>query len=375
MRDQVVIMIAPLSSPSLRTRLAKMVPLINDHGLRVRFFGWQREKNDKSRALPGASLDESAILHGGGYASRKARLMYPLWMLMVFWCVLRLGRGQSIFCLGWETAFPARLAATFTGAQIIFDDADRFSMSISLPSPLRSILQRLERWTSFACDLHIVPGFTRYEWRNEQMVLLRNTPSRRDFEAAREIAPERPSAAIVLYANGWIGETRGARVFLDLLDRAFEEKQDMRLVIAGRIEGPSAKRLVEHPFVQYIGQVDQTVALSWYSAVDLLLSYYDPSVPINRQAESNKWGDAVYFGTPFIVNSEVETAKQFVDDGAAFSLEYSDTAALFTLIKDLAIDRKALLAAKNCLASFKEEFPIFDEGLSQILRRLTQETP
>lgn len=370
MRNNTIVMIAPLSTPAIRTRLSKMLPLINDREFAVRFFGWRRDVAEKNDFRPTEGLTVASILRGGGYASRKARLMYPLWMIVVFWCVLRLGRDQTIFCLGWESAFPARMAAMFTGAKIIFDDADRFSLLLKLPGPLHTLLQRLERWTSYRCALHIVPGFTRYEWQHENMLLLRNTPLKRDFEAARAVAPPRPDAALVLYANGWIGETRGAWVFLELLDRALLEKCDIKMVIAGRLDGPSAARLIDHPLVTYLGEVEQSIALSWYSAVDLLLTFYDPSVPINKKAESNKWGDAVYFDTPFLVNSEVETATRFVEASAAFSVPYADTDRCFDLLKELLRCPEKMTSTKRKLASFKDRLPVFDEGFAAIINRI-----
>jgi len=364
-------MIAPLPSPSIRTRLTKMVPIFNEHGYKVRFFGWERTAGESlNTGANDSHIEETPILKGGGYSTKKALAMYPVWMLTVFWCVLRLGKGQLIFCLGWETAFPARLAAAFTGAQVIFDDADRFSLVLNLPSLVRRLVQRLERWTSFQCELHVVPGFARYDWKHQNMQLLRNTPLLRDFEIARVNVPERPSADFVLYANGWIGETRGAPVFLELLERAEKSGLNIHMVIAGRIEGPSADSLIRHNLVTYVGQVQQNEALSWYQATDLLLTFYDPIVPINRKAESNKWGDAVHFDTPFVVNSEVETAKNYIAKGAAFSVPYADAKKLFDLISDLVGSPEKQLNAIRQISTFKASLPLFDNSLENILRKI-----
>jgi glycosyltransferase involved in cell wall biosynthesis len=363
-----IVFLAPLGAIRKRTRLAKMASLIRARGDELLFIGWEREKGE-AEALRSADtgIRETVILRGGGYASRRTRLFYPLWMIVVFLKTLRLGRDKALFCLGWETAFPARLAAVFTGARVIFDDADRFSMIVGLPGPLHRWLEALERWTSRSVALHLVPSFSRYQWRHPRMLELGNSPLLADMERARANPPSRPAAALVVYANGWIGESRGAPVFLRALDLIDARSLDIRMVIAGRVTGPGADELIEHPRVTFLGEVSQSEALAWYAAVDVLLTYYDPSVPINRTAESNKWGDAVFFGTPFIVNTEVETAAGFVAAGAAWAVPYDDAGALVDLLNALSRDQALVRSAAERLAEFRASYRAFDERMTEIL--------
>jgi glycosyltransferase involved in cell wall biosynthesis len=362
-------MLAPLSAPGRRTRLSKMIPVLRDAGYQVRFFGWERVRGEMEQfAWNGDGVDETAILHGGGNATRRARLMYPLWMLAVFWRVLTLGRAPMLFCLGWETAFPARVAAAFTGAQVVFDDADRFSLVVRLPRPLHQLLQMLERWTSRHVLLHLVPGFSRYDWRGANMLVLRNTPSQADFEAAARLTPPRDKADLVLYANGWLVDSRGTPIFLEALRRFDSSPLDIRLLIAGSIESDAGRALISHPKVTYMGELPQREALALYPFSDLVLTYYDPDVPINRLAESNKWGDCVYFGTPFLVNSEVETAAGLVAAGAAFAVPYHDVDALVALLSAFARDKAAITQASRACASLRADYPVFDAQLRRILQ-------
>lgn len=367
--------IAPLPAIRKRTRLVKMVRHFILRGFQVQFHGWERQSGEaQSLCWEEPGLQELTILKGGGYASGRARAMYPLWMLAVFFRVLWLGRHQTLFCLGWETAFPALLAARFTQSVIVFDDADRFSMILKLPRPFSSVLQYLERWTSRHVLLHIVPSFSRYEWRNPNMVPLRNTPLRKDFEAAAATPKDSFEHSLTVYANGWLGETRGAPEFLDLANRLEASGASVRFLIAGRVDSPAGEALIQHPLVIFYGEVDQTRALALYRHADVVLTYYDPKVPINRKAESNKWGDCVYFGIPFIVNSEVETANPFVEMQAAFAVPYKDTEGLFRLIYKWTDDLSPLKHASTQLELFRSDYPVFDDQLDHILQRI-QENP
>jgi glycosyltransferase involved in cell wall biosynthesis len=366
-----IIFLAPLPALRKRTRLVKMASVILGRGHRIRFFGWERDVGESVRfAWQQGGVVETSLLRGGGYASDRARALYPLWMAKVFWRVLRLERNKLLFCLGWETAFPALLASYFTGARIVFDDADRFSMIVRLPKTAGWALRRLEQWASRSAALHIIPGFSRYEWAHDRMVVLRNSPLEADFRATEESRLTRPEAEFVLYANGWVGESRGAPVFLQLLEIAEARGLDLNLVIAGRVDGPSARSLIKHPRVTFLGEVAQREALAWYRVCDAVLTFYDPSIVINRKAESNKWGDAVYFGCPIIVNVEVETAAPLIDVGAAFAVPYSDAAALADLVERLANCSDTLSAAARGAAALRPEYPVFDCQFVEILTRL-----
>ena len=369
MRD--IVFLAPLPTISKRTRLSKMIAPILDSERKIQFFGWEREPGEMENFQTKIDgVTEKAILRGGGYASKRVRLMYPVWMMVVFTRVLILGRQRLIFALGWETAFPALLASMLTRSRIVFDDADRFSMILKLPKPANAVLQRLERWVSFRSQLHIVPGLARYEWRHDRMVILRNTPLAKDFEDARAAAPGRLPHELVIYANGWIGETRGAPVFLEALNLAAERGIDVRFLIAGRVDGPSAPHLISHPAVSFVGELTQKDALALYTVCDAVVTFYDPNVPINRLAESNKWGDAIFLGCPIIVNSEVETAHDLIDRGAAFSVPYHDVDGLVTLWQRFIEDPAQFEKAGKALAAFKSDFPEFDTQFVGILNRL-----
>lgn len=359
-------LMAPLPAPAMRTRLAKMVALMTSSGHSVSFYGWDRVRGEASTAAtPG--ITEKTILRGGGYGSTRTRAYYPIWMICVFWSVLLMGRRRTIFCLGWETAFPAVLASLLTRSDIIFDDADRFSLVVGLPGPIKRLVQRLEYWTSLKVKLHIIPGWSRYEWRGDNMILLRNTPSQIDLEAAHQLAPARQDYELVLYANGWLGATRGAGVFLATLDALIARNVSVLMHIAGRVDCPAGEALIARPEVQYHGSVSQKEALALYPASDVVLTYYDPRIAINRLAESNKWGDCIYFGVPFVVNSEVETARPYLEAGAALSCPYDDSEGLATLLTEFASSQSAREKARTAVTAFLPDHPLFDTQVSNIL--------
>lgn len=365
---ETIYVIAPGSAIRKRTRLAKMIPVFLSEGHRVNFIGWERLKGEREQFAWGDErVSEESILKGGGYVSKTARAMYPLWMLAVFFKVLFLGRSRLLFCLGWETAFPALLASFLTGSRIVFDDADRFSMIIRLPGPAHRLLTSLERWTSYRVLAHLVPGFTRYEWQHPKMMLLRNTPTTQDFARARELGRERVEGEFVLYVNGWIGETRGASVFLELMKRLRERRPGVRMIAAGWTDCDAGRELFAMSNVTFYGELPPDEALALYYVSDVVLTYYDPAVPINRKAESNKWGDCIFLGKPFIANSEVETARVLLDNGFGFGVAYNDVDGLVGLVEELASASVAEVVESSGREQIRAEYLPFDVVIRRIL--------
>ena len=353
-----------------RTRLAKMARFAEDHGLSIDFFGWEREFGELNRfRWGGEQINERAILRGGGYATRFARLLYPIWMALVFLKCLFLPKRSVVWCLGWETAFPARLASAVRNLDIVFDDADRFSMLIRLPGPLQALLVKLEKWTSYKSKVHLVPGWSRYEWQHTGMVLLRNSPLRADYEHALELSKSDRNYAITLYVNGWIAWDTGARIVMKALDELHARGVDCKLIVAGRVASVDGQALIARHDVEFKGELPQRKALELYRSSDIALTLYDPSVPINRHAESNKWGDCVFLGTPFIVNSEVQTATKFVESCASLNFEYNDYITLANIIEKLSNDRSILSILKINLSQFKPEYLPFEDQLMQIFNK------
>ena len=363
-----IIFIAPLPAIRRRVRLAKMTEVILQSCNSIRFLGWERTPGELEKfRWRDQRVKERAILSGGGWTSKKTRMMYPVWMMLVFFHVLILGRRKIIFCLGWETAFPVIIACFLTKSKVIFDDADRFSMLLTMPRFLKNGIERLERWASKHSLVHLIPGWTRYDWRNDNMIALVNTPTTTQLKSVNASGKTHENSSLIVYVNGWLNWDTGSRVFLKALDLSEARQLDMIMIVAGKPVCEEAHNLINHPKVRYFGELPQEQALSLYLVCDVALTYYDPSVAINRHAESNKWGDCIALGRPFIVNNEVSTAKKFVERGAAFSCPYHDANSLVDLFESLINDKSRLLSATKAIRSFENEYPPYDMQLFSIL--------
>lgn len=360
--------VAPLPAISKRTRLTKIVECASDIQ-EVNFYGWQRLKSE----IP--DPEGKIILKGGGYSSKKARLMYILWIIKVFFLCISFKKDDVVWALGFESAFPAILAAKIKGFRVIYDDADRFSSLFNFPSLLKKILIKLEIYSSHNAFRHIIPGNERYEFESPNFFILKNTPTAADVLKAKKFALDElvqnklNEYKITIYVNGWLGDGRGLKVIHDVA----KQLPSVAFLLAGRVDSKYAESMLKFKNVIYLGEVPQYQALAYYKLASFVFTYYDPKIPINRMAEANKWGDALQFGTPIIVNSEVVTAQYLRDANSALSVSYDDVNTLISSLNSMLSDPKEYLRLRESIQDLQSKFPAFDYQLINLFKSLEQE--
>jgi len=364
-----IILIFPLSTLSKRTRLTKIARIATDLGLQISTWSWERVPGEGNQELNIQFNERCALMTGGGYALGKKKILYMKWMWVVFARLLRFRPTGPIYCLGFETAFPAWLASKIIRLQYIFDDADRFSLLIRFPFIFNKLVQFFERKTSEGSIVNIIPGYERYEFRNSKQRILKNHPDAKTLSLSKTISVERPVADLVIYVNGWMGETRGMPIINKLAQR-LNGIDNICFIAAGRVDGESAKSFINQPNVSYKGEISNAEALSLYQIVDLVFTYYDPVVEINRFAESNKWGDCLAFAVPPIVNMEVVTAEYLRNKSACLSIAYHDVDGLELEIKNFALHPQSLDILKKNINSLTSHIEYFDNGVKNIFQEV-----
>lgn len=365
MTSKIVTVVAPLSALSRRTRLFKLARYLQANARTVQHIAWERCPGEGVERGLDNDIEKRFLLKGGGYGTRHARAMYPIWMLRVLIACLGIERNHTVWALGFESAFPAVVAGKFRGFKVVFDDADRFSLLFPLPAWLRGVVARLEAWTSRNSDVHIVPGEERYDFDSNKFLVVRNMPSLIELQAARRIGPpERPDADLVININGWLGSGRGMATALQVARRLQGER--VAFLLVGKIDCEEAEEMTRLDNVVSLGEVSNASALATYLASDYVFTYYKPNTVINRFAQSNKWGDAVKTSVGVIVNSEVETAEYLRKAGAAISVAYDDVDGLCRELRTCLADRRRVMAHREASGLLGEQAGFYDDSLDAV---------
>ncbi|MET1280061.1 hypothetical protein [Vibrio navarrensis] len=332
-----VLIISPTSSLTARTRLYKIARLVTDKGQSVIHWGWKRSDSDILIESDDINIKGRVhILSGGGYNNCINKAMYVFWGLSVFFRLL-LAKRRTVWALGLETAFPAVLASIFRNHKVIFDDADRLILLFNFQGWLYRLVRRVEIFVSTRSHVHLVPSKLRYDYSSDNFFELKNLPTESNVKDAyaKVIPPNIQSkieGKVVIYANGWLSDTRGSFFIIDLINKIKSNNLQDKVVIilAGRIDSYKLQESIDSDFCILLKEMKYEDALSYYKVSTYVLTLYDPKIAINRYAEANKWGDALAFGVIPVVNKEIITAG-FLRDVALF-VDYNNSDALLQLI-------------------------------------------
>lgn len=286
-----------------------------------------------------------------------------LWIAATFWRTLRRADSSTVIVsINSTSAFGPALAALLKRAKLVYVNNDNVALSYRLPAPVSTLVDFIERVTARLSVVHVVPSRRRWKGYSKNLLVVRNVPASEVVEQGRALARNRGYArdgTLTLYVNGWLTKTRGLQTILDAV--RMTGVSGLRVIVAGKALCEAAEELVNLPGVEYHGALDVHEAFALYYRADLVATYYDPQVPINRLAESNKWYDCFLTGAAFVVNSEVKTARPYIEAGMCFSAPYSDAQALADLLGRLRADPGALArtvsrAATYPISGFEEEF-------------------
>lgn len=367
-----VVIIAPVTSITGRTRLNKIYRILSNSKYEVSFWGWRRSKQDYDKDGD-IGVKRKYLITGGGYNGYKNKFLYIIWLAKVFINILvAKDKKNTIFhCLGFETSFGAYLAKAFIPVNFVYDDADRFSM---LFEKRFKVVEKLEQKVSKASIGHIVPTRARYPDFSDftKFVEIRNEPDKAIIDKAinsdwKDVLEESncdfeiENEDVMIYANGWLSNARGIGVLLDVARKLNNDKiYNIKFLLAGKADVNIPDDLRN---VKYVGTLSYEQSLALYLRADYVFTYYSPDSRINRFAESNKWGDAEVFGVPLIINSELKTAEKYYCQPNIVS-EYNDTDKLYRELKELSA-KTAEVYSKRLGRQISFNFIGFDEILKQ----------
>jgi len=351
--------------------LAKTINILHDEYHRlIEFWGWKRKETDGQGEQPKGIFAIKFLISGGGFDNKFARLLYIPFMFQVFFYTLFYS-PKRVYCLGLETALPVWLASKFRRhITYLFDDADRLVLIWSMPKLLESFIVYFERKVSRDSVGHIIPSLQRYNYSTDKQIELKNSPTNTQVTTAKQLSKSKENLEFGVYINGWLGPSRG----LELLDQAatiLEEENNNSIIFnlaAGNLTGDTSE-FTRRINVNYLGSLSQIDALSQYSQNDVVVTFYDPSIPINTFAISNKWGDAIAMNCPIILNHGISTAKQLLDIGAAVATPFDDPKAFCELLISLQNDKQKLTKMKKALKKISPNYKPFDEAMKPILEK------
>lgn len=318
------------------------------------YIFWDRDKNSKNSFsfFKFSPKGKVSLLIG-----------YIFWFLKLnyFFC-FKANTGTIYFVSRLDAALPVLIAKIF-GRKLnyIYLDRDAYFMTYRL-GLFKQPMKWLERCIGKNSLKHFVPGVSRDFTKLSNVEIIPNTPASNTINKARVLSRKlERNCKFTIYINGWLVETRGAQMILATIKMLSPES--FRVLVAGNLECPAIKELVNMPCVEYLGCLTVEESLSYYYIADVVLAFYDPSIEINRNAEPNKWYDCLFIGVPFITNNGINTISH-LDSRFFYLVDYNDSEQLIDLLNKLSC------RSECSMHDFENNFEPWDVKVKEIVSLL-----
>jgi len=303
-------------------RVWKMASTLANNGLKVTILEWDRDS-----ILPTIDYAENIYI-------RRMRLIapyglklifkLPIWQLYVFLFILT-NHFTIVQPQNLDNLLPAWLACHIKRIKVVYDIAD-FYADAFVPrnmALLRKIVAWLEKTLVKYVDALILVDEVRVKQVGSQAWIIYNSPPDiyNKLKTNNYMNSSSDSKFTIFYA-GILVKDRG----LDILIRAIQDLDDVKLVIAGfgEIEKKFSSILRGKHNVQFIGRVPYDTVLRLTLSSDCVIALYDPQVPNNIYASPNKLFEAMMCAKPIIVSDGTAMASIVRKEKCGLVVKYNN---------------------------------------------------
>jgi glycosyltransferase involved in cell wall biosynthesis len=352
-------------------RIQKEAETLELAGYVVRVFGWDRRREwPAHETINGVEYRRSRI--PAPYASRLLALVLPLFWVRVAWRIA-CERPDVVHACDLDALIPSLVARPFIRKAIVYDIFDTFADKISgVPHAVRTLLRRLDESLMRRADVVIVAD-------EQRKLRLRDVPGVLPeviMNVPRDMGLPAPFSSfgefVVCYA-GSIHEHRG----LGMIIEAVRDLTGVKAIFAGWIpRAVDREKLLSEKHVRYVGKLEYAESLALLGRSHVVLALYDPSLPINAQASSNKVYEAMAVGRPVITNVETTMAPLVREEACGELIPYGDVEALRAQI--IRLQQSPDLCKKlggNGRQAFvnKYNWPVMESRLLSVYQAMNQE--
>ncbi|RSC93566.1 glycosyltransferase family protein [Tenacibaculum singaporense] len=300
-------------------RVKKFIRYFDNRKIELEMFCWLREKEKEAEYER-----EKFIFKGGNYANKKLALLYPLWVIKLFFTLIfsvKNSKNNIIFAIDFDSALSVYLFTFFKPkVRFLYDIHDDFALRYNFPSIIKSIISWIDDKIKSKAHKVVHVDENRVRGKDSNYEIIYN--SQEDYYKSKSIEPITELSKEFAF-TGLLGYTRG----IESVYKFARDNQHIKFIIAGKIIDNFGKRIIELDNVDFLGYISQEVLFEKIKKCLGIFSLYDPSNEINVLAASNKLYDGIMLGVPIIVNKGL-AAEKFVKNneiGTVVNFEYDES--------------------------------------------------
>ncbi len=358
-------------SSTIPTRVLKEASSLASSGYAVSILYWNRDNNlSYSEEYDGITINYFGFKAPYGRPSLIAYMF--VWWLHELMFLLK-HHYDIVHACDFDTLVPAIVSKMLKHNKVVYDIFDFYSEALpsSIPSFVRKLVKRTELFCIQFTDATILVDESRFVQikgaKVKKLEIIMNCPI--DISADEFLIEERN--IFTIFYGGTIAKDRG----LDQLLNAIRGQDDICFIVAGT--GPDLSTF-EPMFssmknVLFIDWVNYKKYLHLTLEADAIFAYYDPVIPNNRLASSNKLFEAMMCAKPIIVNEETTMSELVQKADCGVVIPYNDTSKLRNTLLYLKNNRYSCLKlGKNGREAFemKYNWSIMEQRLLQLYEKM-----
>lgn len=277
-------------------RLSKFLRYCEENKIKTEVWGWNRNRDNVVNTY---NAKIRYLLQGGGYGG-KVFLLYPVWMLILFFNLLfkKSFKDSTIFSINFDAALPVYLVSKIRRFDFIYEIRDEISISYNFPSIIASLIEKIDHLLMRSAKLVIHVDKNRIRYNKCNYVVIENSPY--DYYQGVDIVQTKKENSFAVV--GLLTIHRGLNEIIQFAS----DNPDIKLVVAGKSQDEvlmkNLKNLKNVECYNFMPQIELYDKIKHCRGI---FSLYDPTLEINRLAASNKVYDAMMLGIPVITNKEV----------------------------------------------------------------------
>lgn len=322
------------------TRVEKEALTLSKAGYNVTLVGWDREsKFSYENLVQGINYFRLNIpvkdAEGINNLSSILRWQFGLFK----WLVTHAKEYDLIHACDFDTILPALLSSKIFKKKIVYDIFDFYAdMLRKTPKLIKKLIHRMDIWAINQADGVILADNSRNEQiagsHPKRCIIIFNSPP--DILVSRNQQAISPAGRLKLSYIGLLQFERGIFDLMEVLARNIQ--WELELGGYGPEEEKIRDKAEDISNIHWHGRISHEKVLELNSASDVMIAIFDPSIPNNRYASSNKLFEAMMLKKPIIVarNTNMDRIVQKYDCGIA--IDYGDQSGLEEALRELAHD-------------------------------------
>jgi glycosyltransferase involved in cell wall biosynthesis len=335
--------VRPLKVTLVRSRaidpaVNKVAKALSENGHDVKLLIWDRLGNKQTENIDGYTLSRFGLK--APYDKVSIVFYLPFWWLYEFFFLLK-HEETVIHACDLDTLIVAVFVKLIKKTKLCYTIYDFYADNLpnKFPRIFRKLISLAELFGIQFADILFLVDECRLEQvkgaKIKNIVYIYNSPPN-DLNIKQKNDSNNGEELRIFYA-GMLHKSRG----LEYIIKAISNLDYARLTIAGAKSDKSYLESLQidlNANIKYIGLIPYEKVIEKSMEADILLAFYDPSIPNNKYASPNKLFEAMMCGKPIILNSEVAASKIILEEECGIIVPYGNVNAIKEAINRLKND-------------------------------------